>query len=224
MLSDMSLKWVRMFAGLTAVSVILACGGLGGADSAIEIFYVDHCKAAIGENVTIKGVHFGATQGNRGRVSVNGVPCTIVSWSATEIVATVPAGATSGDLVVINDEGADERYTGFEVGARTPVAEIEPNDAVDGSDATDVGMNESGTGTLASASDRDHFKFGCIQENPSYKIKVSPRVVGVVYVAGSPVTLDPNGEAILPPNIVGTALIGLTGATGAYTLSVTVVK
>ena len=56
-------------------------------------------SAAVGTPVTITGTNFGATQGTS-TVTFNGTAATPTSWSATSIVAPVPAGATSGNVVV----------------------------------------------------------------------------------------------------------------------------
>lgn len=52
-----------------------------------------------GDNVSITGSGFGAQQ-NGSTVTFNGVAATVQSWSDTSIVTTVPAGTTSGPLVV----------------------------------------------------------------------------------------------------------------------------
>jgi RHS repeat-associated protein len=51
----------------------------------------------VGTSVTITGTYLGATQG---AVTFNGTAATIASWSATSIVAVVPTGATTGNVVV----------------------------------------------------------------------------------------------------------------------------
>ena len=53
--------------------------------------------------VTISGVNFGATQGIS-VVKFNGVVAAPTSWSDTEIVVSVPAGATSGPVIVFANE------------------------------------------------------------------------------------------------------------------------
>jgi flagellar hook assembly protein FlgD len=53
----------------------------------------------VGASVTIAGANFGATQGTS-TVAFNGVGAVPTSWSATSIVAPVPAGATTGNVVV----------------------------------------------------------------------------------------------------------------------------
>jgi len=54
---------------------------------------------AVGTAVTISGANFGATQGSS-VVQFNGTSTTPSSWSNTSIVVPVPAGATSGPVVV----------------------------------------------------------------------------------------------------------------------------
>jgi hypothetical protein len=56
-------------------------------------------SGAVGTSVTIAGSNFGSTQGTS-TVTFNGTAATPVSWSATSIVAPVPAGATTGNVVV----------------------------------------------------------------------------------------------------------------------------
>jgi len=53
----------------------------------------------VGTVVKITGSNFGSTQGT-GHVSFNGTTATVESWSASSIAAPVPAGATTGDVVV----------------------------------------------------------------------------------------------------------------------------
>jgi YD repeat-containing protein len=53
----------------------------------------------VGTVVTITGTSFGVTQGT-GSVSFNGVAAVPSSWSDTQIVVTVPTGATTGGIVV----------------------------------------------------------------------------------------------------------------------------
>jgi len=56
-------------------------------------------SGAIGTPVTITGANFGGTQGTS-TVTFNGTAATPTSWSATSIVVPVPAGATTGNVVV----------------------------------------------------------------------------------------------------------------------------
>ncbi|MBI1926128.1 IPT/TIG domain-containing protein [Candidatus Poribacteria bacterium] len=61
---------------------------------------LDPTHGLVGPSVIITGAHFGASQGNS-TVTFNGVNATtITSWSDTQIVAVVPASATTGPVVV----------------------------------------------------------------------------------------------------------------------------
>ncbi len=56
--------------------------------------------AAVGASVVITGTNFGSSQGSS-TVKFNGTTATTVGpWSATSITATVPTGATTGNIVV----------------------------------------------------------------------------------------------------------------------------
>ena len=70
------------------------------------IWQLTPAAARPGENITVSGTAFGATQGT-GAVKVNGVDATIVSWTAGEIVATVPAATPygTGKVTVTNGAG-----------------------------------------------------------------------------------------------------------------------
>ena len=54
---------------------------------------------SIGEEITVSGSNFGATEGGS-QLTLNGLQVTIDSWSNTSIVFTIPEGATSGSLIV----------------------------------------------------------------------------------------------------------------------------
>jgi hypothetical protein len=72
-------------------------------------------SGAVGTAVTIAGANFGATQGTS-TVTFNGTAATPTSWSGTSIVAPVPSGATSGNVVVrvggVASNGASFTVTG----------------------------------------------------------------------------------------------------------------
>jgi hypothetical protein len=52
-----------------------------------------------GQSITIAGSNFGVTQGSS-TVTFNGITATVTTWSPTSIIATVPAAATTGPVVV----------------------------------------------------------------------------------------------------------------------------
>ncbi|HEY6268984.1 MAG TPA: protease pro-enzyme activation domain-containing protein [Candidatus Acidoferrum sp.] len=53
----------------------------------------------VGTQVVVTGTGFGASQG-ASKVTLNGTPVSINSWSATSITITIPSGASSGPMVV----------------------------------------------------------------------------------------------------------------------------
>jgi len=68
---------------------------------------------AAGTTITITGTNLGSTQGSS-TVEFNGTIATVTSWSNTSIVVTVPAGATSGN-VVVTVAGVASNGVGFTV-------------------------------------------------------------------------------------------------------------
>ena len=83
-------------------------------EQAPVICSIDPAEAEAGTAVTITGRGFGATRGSS-KVAFNGTPAReIVSWSPTSIIARVPGGATTGD-VVVTVEGEQSNGLPFEV-------------------------------------------------------------------------------------------------------------
>lgn len=65
----------------------------------ITISNISPMSGAVGTSVTISGSGFGSSQGSS-TVTFDGVAATPTSWSDTSIVASVPAGANTGPVVV----------------------------------------------------------------------------------------------------------------------------
>ena len=68
----------------------------------------------VGTQVSIQGTGFGTSQG-ASTVTFNGVNAAVTSWNSTQIIATVPVGAVTGD-VVVTVEGATSNVVEFMVG------------------------------------------------------------------------------------------------------------
>src|SRR5438876_991915 len=68
----------------------------GGGGTAPTITSLNPTSGPVGTAVTITGTNFGTT----GAVTFNGTAASTTSWSATSIVASVPSGATTGNVVV----------------------------------------------------------------------------------------------------------------------------
>lgn len=86
----------------------------------------------VGTTVTISGSGFGATQG-MGSVAFNGVSATPSSWTDTQITVAVPAGATTGNVVVTQGVSATSTplFTVLSgaVGTLYPVLQIGEHDS-----------------------------------------------------------------------------------------------
>jgi len=92
--------------------------------------------------VTITGANFGATQGSS-TVTFNGTTATPSSWSNTSITTSVPAGATTGP-VVVNVGGTNNTCSGscaFTVIPAPSLTSITPPSAHRGDSVTIVGTN-----------------------------------------------------------------------------------
>jgi hypothetical protein len=95
-------------------------------------------SGAIGTSVTITGTNFGPVWSQYSTVTFNGVSATsITSWSDTSIVATVPAGATTGN-VVVNQGGQVSNGEAFAVLA---INSLSPTSGAIGTSVTLTGTN-----------------------------------------------------------------------------------
>jgi hypothetical protein len=92
-------------AGATTGNVAVTVGGLATngvsftVTAAPSITSLSPTAGPVGAVVTITGSNFGAAQG-ASTIKFNGTTATPTSWSATSIVVPVPAGATTGSVVI----------------------------------------------------------------------------------------------------------------------------
>jgi hypothetical protein len=98
-------------------------------------------SAPVGVAVSITGTGFGASQGTSA-VSFNGTAATVTNWSATGITATVPLGATTGNLVV-TVSGASSNGIAFTVLPSPAIGSLSPTS---GSVTTSVLISGTGFG------------------------------------------------------------------------------
>ena len=87
---------------LSGCSGLVTANSSGATQPALTVSNIaslNPTSGLVGASVTITGTNFGATQGTS-TVKFNGTTATPTSWSATSIVAPVPAGATTGKVVV----------------------------------------------------------------------------------------------------------------------------
>ena len=106
-----------------------------------EITRLVPSSGQVGDTVEIRGSNFGATQvidGQTSTVTFNGTSASATTWSATRIRATVPEGATTGNVVVTVKEQASNGRR-FSVDHDAPTCEIS---------ATEPHIQTGGTSTL----------------------------------------------------------------------------
>ncbi|HEY4677484.1 MAG TPA: IPT/TIG domain-containing protein, partial [Candidatus Angelobacter sp.] len=106
---------------VTGSVVVTAAGGVASNGSTFTVTsapvitsVAPAAGGGFGSSFTITGTNFGATQGNGG-VTLNSVPATVSSWSATSIVAQVPSGVTTGNVVVAAAGGVSSAGVLFKV-------------------------------------------------------------------------------------------------------------
>ena len=75
---------------------------------------------SIGMSVTVSGTNFGPSKGSS-TLKFNGTTATTTSWSRTQITATVPSGATTGN-VIVHASGVDTNGINFAVSTVTSIA------------------------------------------------------------------------------------------------------
>ncbi len=101
-------------------------------------------NGSIGTAVTISGANFGATKGTS-TVTFNGTTATPSSWSASSIVAPVPAGATTGS-VVVTVGGLASNALAFTVTSTAPrLTSLSPTSGPEGTPVTINGANFGAT-------------------------------------------------------------------------------
>jgi RHS repeat-associated protein len=124
---------VTVPAGATTGNVVVTAGGLTSAGILFTVLPTPSITSLspdsgpVGTPVTITGTNFGATQGTS-TVTLNGTIATPTNWSATSIVVTVPAGTTTGN-VVVTASGVASNAVLMMVLSTTPlpaVAQVQP--------------------------------------------------------------------------------------------------
>ena len=107
-------------------------------------------SGAVGTSVTITGTNFGASQGT-GTVTFNGTTTTPSSWSATSIVAQVPAGSTTGS-VVVTVNGVPSNGMSFTVLPTPSITSLSPTSGAVGISVTITGTNFGATQATSTVS------------------------------------------------------------------------
>lgn len=106
-------------------------------------------SGGVGATVTITGSNFGSTRGSS-TVKFNGTAGTPSTWSATSIKLPVPAGATSGN-VVVTVSGVASNGKAFTVLPTPTISSLSPTSGAPGASVTITGTNfgaTQGTSTI----------------------------------------------------------------------------
>jgi YD repeat-containing protein len=98
----------------------------------------------VGSSVVIAGSNFGSSQGNGG-VTFNGTSATITNWGASSITATVPSGATTGNVVVTAPGGVASNGVTFTVTPAPSISNLNPNAGAVNSSVIISGSNFGGS-------------------------------------------------------------------------------
>src|SRR5882762_1186692 len=111
----------------------------GGGATAPSIASLSQISGAVGTAITITGSNFGASQGTS-TVTFNGTIATVSNWSGTSIIAPVPAGATTGPVVVTVGGLASNGVT-FTVVQAPSITSVSPSSGPFGTSVTITGTN-----------------------------------------------------------------------------------
>jgi YD repeat-containing protein len=115
--------------------------------SQISISSFSPIKASVGSTVTINGNNFSATSSSD-TLTFNGTSATITSASTTQLIVTVPTGATTGTISVTSPAGSATSSQSFTVttAAGSPtITGISPTTAVAGNSLSVTGTNFDST-------------------------------------------------------------------------------
>src|SRR5215469_10812632 len=138
----------------TTGNVVVTVGGV--ASNGKNFTVVPHISSltpssgAVGASITIAGTTFGSTQGSS-TVKFNGTTASVTSWSSTSIVAAVPSGATTGNVVVTVSSQASNGVS-FTVLPTPSISSVSPSSGAVGAAVTISGSNfgsSQGSGSVS---------------------------------------------------------------------------
>jgi hypothetical protein len=140
--------------GVTTGDVVVTAGGVASNRVTFTVLppaitSITPTAGAPGASVTIEGSHFGSGKGNQS-VTFNGQAASFANWSDSSVVATVPAGATTGD-VVVHVSGVASNGMNFTVLPAPSITSVSPVSGTAGSLVTIVGSHfgaTQGSGTV----------------------------------------------------------------------------
>jgi len=132
--------------GATAGNVVVTLGSVASNGVpftvAPNIISMSPTSGAIGTSVTITGTSFGSSQGT---VTFNGTSAIPTSWGAGSIIVPVPAGGTSGN-VIVTAGGVPSVGVPFTVSPTPTISGLNPSSAAAGTVVQVTGQNLSSAG------------------------------------------------------------------------------
>ncbi|MFN8635252.1 MAG: RHS repeat-associated core domain-containing protein [Chloroflexota bacterium] len=118
------------------------------ASTVTSVVEVSPLSAPIGTTVTVEGAGFGATPGQN-TVTFNGTAASVTSASATKLVVTVPAAATTGTVSVTAPGGSSTSSTPFTVAASTGAPTVGGFSPAGGEPGTVITLTGTNFSTIA---------------------------------------------------------------------------
>ncbi len=137
--------------GATTGNIVVTVGGQASNGAAFTVTVpspsvstLNPVSGPVATSVTITGANFGATQGTSS-VTFNGVAAVPTSWSALSIVVPVPAGATTGN-VLVTVGGQTSNAVAFTVTVPAPsISSLNPSSGSVGTAVSISGANFGAT-------------------------------------------------------------------------------
>jgi hypothetical protein len=132
--------------GATTGGVVVIINGFSTNGATFRVFpnitAIGPALGMVGSLVTLSGTTFGQTQGFGG-IAFNGVSADVQSWSDSSITALVPAGATSGNVIVTDHQLLASNGMNFDVVTQPApvISVVSPNAGRQGISVTISGSN-----------------------------------------------------------------------------------
>lgn len=173
-------------------------------------------SGAVGTTVTITGNNFNAITA----VRFNGITASYTVNSVTEISATVPAGATTGVITVVNGSGTGTSATNFTVLALPTITTISPSSGGVGTTVTINGTNLTGA-TAVSFNGTAASSFTVISSTQINAVVATGTTTGTVSVTTPAGSTSSSGNFTVISNLVVSTTTAVSGTYNNITVTST---
>jgi hypothetical protein len=173
-------------------------------------------SGAVGTTVTITGNNFNAITA----VRFNGITASYTVNSVTEISATVPAGATTGVITVVNGTGTGTSATNFTVLALPTITTISPSSGGVGTTVTINGTNFTGA-TAVSFNGTAASSFVVISSTQINAVVATGTTTGTVSVTTPAGTTSSSGNFTVISDLVVSTTTAVSGTYNNITVTST---